>query len=375
VALFVIQFLYYRITYLRPWKRMGQRDKPAQAAGECPAVSIIVYANNESSNLRENLPSLLNQDYPEYEIIVINDGSTDESDNVLKLLENDHPNLYHTFIPQESKYLSRRKLSLMIGIKAARHDVLLFIEAKCRPLSSRWIDAMVRNYTPQTMIVLGFCAYRTSGSFFHKLVAYDNLLSGLQYLSAALISRPYSGDGRNLSYRKDLFYKHAGYKHSLSLHAGDDDLFVNESATGGNTWVEYTPDSITEMKPFDCFAAWKEMKAARMATRRHFKGRRLAFYRMENLSATLFLGAVAAAAATGLSGYNPLTAGAALLLYALLYVEKAFVLQKLSILLQQRPFSVWLPFLEIAHLFAGLYVHAFRFFHRKRDYTFTFGGK
>jgi glycosyltransferase involved in cell wall biosynthesis len=374
ITLFIIQFLYYQITYLRPYRKKWQHGKfPKQ--DERPAISIIVYANNESFNLKENLPSLLNQDYPQYEIIVINDGSTDESDNVLKLFENEYPNLYHTFIPQESKYLSRRKLSLMIGIKAAQYDVLFFIEAKCRPLTNKWLDAMVCNYTPQTTIVLGFCAYRTSRGFFHKFVSYDNLLSGLQYISAAMINRPFSGDGRNLSYRKSLFYEHAGYKHSLSLHAGDDDIFVNESATGENTRVEYTPDSITEMKPFDCFAAWKEMKASRITTRRHFKGNRLAFYRIENLSAAFFLLAVTASVATGLLGNNPLTAGIALLLYLLLYTEKALVLKKLSIMLQQRPFTVWLPFLEIAHLFVDFYVHIFRFFHRKRDYTFTIGGK
>jgi glycosyltransferase involved in cell wall biosynthesis len=374
LALFIIQFLYYRIIYLRPYRKARQQDKlPKQS--ERPAVSIIVYANNESHNLKENLPSLLNQDYPAYEIIVINDGSTDESDNVLKLFENEHPNLYHTFIPQESKYLSRRKLSLMIGIKAARHDLLFFIEAQCRPLTNQWLDAMVRNYTPPTMIVLGFCAYRTSKGFFHKFVSYDNLLSGLQYISAAMINRPYTGDGRNLSYRKSLFYEHAGYKHSLSLRAGDDDLFVNEAATGENTRVEYAPDSITEMKPFDCFAAWKELKASRIATRRRFKGNRLAFYRMEVLSAAFFLLAVGASVATGLSGYHPLTAGVGLLLYFLLYAEKAFVLQKLSIMLQQRSLTAWLPFLEMARFFVGFYVHTFRFFHRKRDYTFTLGGK
>ena len=98
--MFVIQFLYYRIIYLRPYRRMRQQDElPKQS--ERPAVSIIVYANNESRNLKENLPSLLKQYYPTYEIIVINDGSTDESDNVLRLFENEYPNLYHTLLPAE----------------------------------------------------------------------------------------------------------------------------------------------------------------------------------------------------------------------------------------------------------------------------------
>jgi hypothetical protein len=97
-------------------------------------------------------------------------------------------------------------------------------------------------------------------------VAYDNLLGGLQYLSEALVNKPYTGNGRNLAYRKDEFFQHKGYSHSLSLHAGDDDLFVNEVATERNTRVEYSPDSITLMMPIERFSIWKEMKVSRAAT-------------------------------------------------------------------------------------------------------------
>ncbi|MDR2118785.1 MAG: glycosyltransferase [Tannerellaceae bacterium] len=373
-VLFIIQLLYYRITYLRPFRRMSQQNS-REKLEEQPPVSVIVYANNESLNLKENLPLLLNQAYPQYEVIVINDGSTDESDDVLKLFENDYPHLYHTFIPQESKYLSRRKLSLTIGIKAAKNDILLFTEAGCRPLTDRWIASMVRNYTAQTAIVLGFCAYRTHKGFFHKLVSYDNLLAGVQCLSAALVNRPYSGNGRNLSYRKSLFYEHKGYCHSLGLHAGDDDLFVNEAATGENTRAEYTSDSITEMTPFDCFAAWKEMKVSRVATQRHFKGTRLAFYRMEQTCSALFLLSVAASVLAGVLAGNPAVALAGLLLYLILYIVKAVTWKKLAVLLCQRTFTAWLPFLEIARLCTGLCMHIYRLFRRKRDYTFTIGGK
>ncbi|MDR1919438.1 MAG: glycosyltransferase [Tannerellaceae bacterium] len=373
-VLFIIQLLYYRLTYLRPYRRLA-RQNSREMQTEQPPVSVIVYANNESFNLKENLPILLNQDYPEYEVIVINDGSTDESDDVLKLFENDYPHLYHTFIPQESKYLSRRKLSLTIGIKAAKYDILAFTEAHCRPLTDKWIASMVRNYTAKTAIVLGFCAYRTHKGFFHRLVGYDNLLAGVQYLSAALINRPYSGNGRNLSYRKSLFYEHKGYSHYLNLHAGDDNLFINESATGENTQVEYAPESMTEMKAFDCFAAWRELKVARAATQSYFKGKRLAFYRLEKLSSALFLLSVAASILLGALLHHPLTALAGCLLYIMLYIVKVIVLEKLANLLHQRTFSAWLPFLELAHLLISFYVHTYRLFRRKRDYTFTLGGK
>jgi hypothetical protein len=378
IALFITELLYYRITYMRPYRKSMRQDKQDKhpADEQLPPVSVVVYANNESFNLKENLPLLLNQDYPHYEVIVVNDGSTDESDEVLILFENKYPHLYHTFIPQESKNLSRRKLSLTIGIKAAHNDILLFTEARCRPLSNQWITSVMRSYTPQTTLVLGFCAYRTSKGFFHKLVSYDNLLTGVRYLSAALANRPYSGNGQNLSYRKSLFFEHKGYSRSLHLHAGDDDLFVNESATAANTSVACcTPAGITEMAPYTSFAAWKEMKTARQATQRYFKGNRPAFYRMETICSFLFLLSVLASIPLGLLAGHPATVLTGLLLYAILYTVKAMVWRKTATLLCQYTFTPWLPFLEIACFATDFYIRIYRLFRRSRDYTFTFGGK
>ncbi|MDR2809624.1 MAG: glycosyltransferase [Tannerellaceae bacterium] len=372
-ALFIAELLYYRITYLRPYRKAQQNKQEKEE--EQPPVSVIVYADNESHNLKENLPLLLNQDYPQYEVIVVNDGSTDESDEVLITFENEYPHLYHTFIPQESKYLSRRKLSLTIGIKAAHHDILLFTDARCRPLTNQWVAAMVSNYTAQIDLTLGFCAYRTQKGFFHKLVSYDNLLAGVRYLSAALCNRPYSGNGQNLSYRKSLFFEHKGYSRSLHLHAGADDLFVNESATGRNTGVAYTPDSFTERMPYYSMGDWIEMKASRIATHRHFRGNRPAFYHTETICSVLFLLSVVASIALGMLTGNLATALAGLLLYTILYIVKAIVWKKTAALLSQTSFTAWLPFLEIAYLATGFYIRTYRLFRRKRDYTFTIGGK
>lgn len=375
LILFVVQLLYYLVTYARPYKEMRKKkDGPVSGPGNLPPVSVIVYSKNEAYNLQKHLPSLLKQDYPLYEVIVINDGSTDESDDVLKRLENEYGNLYHTFIPQESKYLSRRKLALTVGIKAAKYDHLLFTEANCQPLGSNWISAMARNYTDHTDIVLGFCAYKASGRFFHKLVAYDNLVTGLQYLSSALKKRPFSGSGRNLSYRKELFFEQKGYCKSLSLHAGDDDLFINESATRCNTKVACSEDSITEMAPIERYAVWKEMKVSRASTQQHYKGGQLLFYRAERLLFLLFLLGIAGSILTGVLG-NVLVPVMGICLYLILLITKSVVLNRSARMLQQKKFARWLPLLEVVLPFVNAYVYVYRAFRGKRDYTFTLGGK
>lgn len=365
---FLVQILYWSISYARPLRKKSQTPE-AGYTEQSPAISVVVYAKNESENLRKHLPALLNQDYPSYEVIVVNDGSTDESDDVLKTLEQHHPNLYHTYIPEGAKYLSRKKLALTVGIKAAKHEIILFTEANCEPLSPNWITSIAKAYRLNTDIVLGFCAYQYNRGLLHQLIAYDNLIDGLEYISSALKHHPFTGNGRNLSYRKEMFFQHKGYYKSLGLHAGDDDLFINESANKRNTETVFSSDSITVMAPVEYFSVWMEMKVSRAATQRFYKGRQLTYYRMEELTFLLFLVTVFATISIGFSGNWVIALVAALLLF-IRYITKATILHKSAKMLQQRPTTLLLFMLELISPFFNCFTRIYRLFRGKNDYTF-----
>lgn len=368
--LFIIQLLYNLACYARPFRTRKKKLQQGSNTNEPqPPVSIIVYAKNESENLRRFLPTLLEQQYPVYEVIVVNDGSTDESDEVLNTIEGKYKHLYHTYIPEDVKYLSRKKLSLTVGIKAAKYDILLFTEANCRPLSNLWVAKMARNFTPGTDIVLGFGAYEKEKGFFNKLVAYDNMINGLQYLSAALCKKTYMGCGKNLAYRKELFFQHKGYYKSLNLHAGDDDLFINQIANKKNTKVELSPESITTMAPYQYFKVWKEMKVSRAATMRYYKGGTLTFYRMAAVTRFLLVLSVIALIVAGCIG-NLLLIVAGVLLYLLHYLIQAIVFDRSAKLLQQQSLIFWLPLFDLILPVYSLYVRVYRIFRGKNDYTF-----
>lgn len=369
-VLFIIQLLFYFICFARPF-RAGKKDKVQYepAGKEQPPVSVIVYAKNESENLKRFLPEILKQEYPTYEVIVVNDGSTDESDNVLKSLNITYPHLYHTYIPEDVKYLSRKKLALTVGIKAAKYDILLFTEANCRPVSNLWIQKMAQNFTPGTDIVLGIGAYENKKGFLHKLAAYDNMVTGLQYLSSALRHRPYMGSGKNLAYRKELFFQHKGYYKSLNLHAGEDDLFINEIANKKNTKVELSGESITQMAPYERFKIWKEMKVSKAATLRHIKGGAITFYKLGILNRMLFSSSVLALIITGIFN-NPLLIGAGILFYLLWYLTQAIILKKSAKMFHQQAITGWLPLLNILLPAYNIYIYIYRIFRGKNDYTF-----
>ena len=174
--LFIIQLIYYFGLYNRIHVRNKTvRKEETHFSRELPPLSVILCARNEADNLRKILPAILEQDYPQFEVIVINDASTDETEDVLGYMEEKYPHLYHSFTPDSARYISHKKLALTLGIKASKHDWLVFTETNCMPASNQWLKLMARNFTSQTQIVLGYSGYDRIKGWLHKRIAFDTL--------------------------------------------------------------------------------------------------------------------------------------------------------------------------------------------------------
>lgn len=246
--LFVLQVYWYSRYMAAPARKMRKdrksqmtNDKCQMSNDEVPGVTVILCAHNESDNLSHYLQALLTQDYPTYEVIVVDDGSEDNTREVVERYSTQDPRLHMTFIPMGARVGSTKKLALTLGAKAAQYDWLLLTDADCRPESNHWISAMMAQASKD--IVLGFSPYFYEKGHVNRLVRFDTLFNGLHYLGAALCGHPYMGVGRNLAYRKALFFESGGFTHLMTNRAGDDDLFVNHVATKANTAVALDRDS------------------------------------------------------------------------------------------------------------------------------------
>ena len=278
LLLFVLQ-MYFYIRYLAAPARKMRRDKKSQISNaKCQisnvksqiteGVSVILCAHNEGYNLSQFLPSLLTQDYPLYEVIVVDDGSEDNTRAVVESFMANDPRLHLTFVPCGARVGSTKKLALTLGAKAAQYDLLLLTDADCVPESGHWISEMVKGFgnvqgdnVPSTKdIVLGFGAYFAEDGHINRLVRYDTLFNGLHYLGAALCGHPYMGVGRNLAYRKSLFFESGGFTRLMTNKAGDDDLFVNHVATRDNTSVILSRESYTWSVSKKTLKEWWQQK-------------------------------------------------------------------------------------------------------------------
>ena len=241
--------VYFYVRYLEAIHRQARRKRkhpnPQVKDEDLPTVSVLVCAHNEAQNIEPYLQALLSQDYPTFEVIVVNDGSEDQTADIVEDYMLHDKRLHLTFVPKGARVGSTKKLGLTLAAKAARYDYLLLTDADCRPESNQWIREMVKGLSKEREIVIGYGGYFMEHSILSRMISYDTLFNGLHYLGAAIIGHPYMGIGRNLLYSKKLFFSSGGFSSQMTSRSGDDDLFINRVATKKNTAVVCTPESIT----------------------------------------------------------------------------------------------------------------------------------
>ncbi len=235
-------------------------------------VSIIICAKDEAANLAKNLPGALVQKYKTtHEVIVVNDNSIDESKYILEEYQRVYKQLQIVELKQKAMFIPGKKFALSVGIKTAKHEVLLMTDADCVPASEFWIEKMQEGYQQETEIVLGYGAFHKKKQFINKLIRWETFHTALQYLSYAAAGLPYMGVGRNLSYKKSIFFRHKGFSSHNHVASGDDDLFINIAATKTNTEIVIDKDAFTLSEPPVTWSEWMKQKRRHYSTGRYYK--------------------------------------------------------------------------------------------------------
>jgi cellulose synthase/poly-beta-1,6-N-acetylglucosamine synthase-like glycosyltransferase len=236
-------------------------------------VSVVICARDEAANLADNLPGVLVQNYhTTHEVVLVNDNSQDETRYLLEGLHKQFRHLNVVELKQEAILIPGKKFPLSMGIKSARHEVVLLTDADCIPASEHWIYKMQQPFREGIEIVLSYGAYHKTKSLLNKIIRFDTFHGALQYLSYALAGNPYMGVGRNLAYKKQLFYRHKGFSSHNHVPGGDDDLFINMAATKDNTAVVIDEEAYTLSKPETSFGRWYNQKTRHYSTAKFYRG-------------------------------------------------------------------------------------------------------
>ena len=281
----LIQLVYYWYFFLR----LAFYKKPLKERNQQHPVSVIICARDEAPNLARNLPGVLVQQYPTtHEVIVVNHNSQDDTRYLLEEFKKSFKGLHAVNLEQEAKGIPGKKYPLSIGIKEAKHEILLLTDADCVPATEHWIQKMQDTYDEGVDVVLGYGTYHKKPGLLNKLIRFETFHSALQYFSYALAGTPYMGVGRNLSYKKELFFKIKGFSSINHIPGGDDDLFVNKVANKSNTRIQIDPESFTYSEPEKKFGNWFRQKKRHYTSARYYKGSHKFLLGLYNLSFFLY---------------------------------------------------------------------------------------
>ncbi len=305
-------------------------------------ISVIVCAKNEAKNLKKHLPLILEQDYPKFEVILINDSSTDKTLKVMERFKAEHKNIKIVDVKSIEAFWGNKKYALTLGIKASTYNHLLFTDADCRPLSNQWIKEMSLHFSNDKSIVIGYGAYKkTPKSFLNKLIRFETLLTAIQYFSYAKMGQPYMAVGRNLAYTKDIFFEARGFMNHMNIKSGDDDLFVNEIANASNTALCTSKDSFTESVPKKTYADWLLQKRRHISTAKYYKTKHKALLSLFYLSQLLFF--IISILLISSLLYWKIVIGLIVLRYVFLYTSLILASKKLN----EKDLIPYFPLLEL----------------------------
>ncbi len=266
VVAWLVQMLYHWVLF----RRLAFYKKKEKSTIQEP-VSVIVCARDSYEYLLDLIPAVLSQDYPDFELVIVNDCSQDNTEEYLKDLARNNPKINLVNLTQNLNFFHGKKFPLSMGIKSAKHDLLLLTDADCVPSTNQWIKEMVAAYNDNTEIVVAYGPYFERKGLLNKLIRFDTLYIAMQYLSLALAKKPYMGVGRNLSYRKNTFMKNKGFTSHYNIPSGDDDLFISQVANKKNTNVYIDSVNRVESEPKRSWATWIRQKRRHYSTGIQYK--------------------------------------------------------------------------------------------------------
>jgi glycosyltransferase involved in cell wall biosynthesis len=270
LAAFVSIQLFY---YLFFFTRLAFYGKGANYGNSMPGVTVLVCAWNERENLTELLPLLDAQEYPEFEVILLDDRSDDGSEEYIRSNIFKWKHIRYIRINDQFDHVTPKKYALTVGMKQAKFPIALMTDADCRPSSSHWITAMTSRVAPEKDIVLGFSPYFRNAGMLNWFIRCETFYTAVQYLSFTLAGMTYMGVGRNILYKRSIFFANKGFYTHKSVYGGDDDIFLNEVSTSQNTTISIEEDSFVYSRPKTTWKDWYRQKQRHISVSKYYKPR------------------------------------------------------------------------------------------------------
>ena len=353
-VLTLIQILYLFIVYGATHRRyVAEQKGKLKLTDKQPSMSVVITASDQEEMLAQHLPLILEQNYPNFEVIVVDDNSKDDTKDLLERLSRQYPHLYTTYTSDSIRYISHKKLALTLGIKAAKKEWVVFTEPNCYPTSHQWLARLASHCNEDTDVVLGYSNYERKPGFVNLCYMYDTLLQQVRLLGLTLLKGGYMGIGRNMAYRRELFFTHKGYSRHLDLERGEDDLFIYEHIPAKHITADISAESTIRCSSGS--TTWKNDKLSRLFIRTKMRGFRPFLFTLDTWTRVLLYIAIICGITIGCIKHWWILIGAIALLWCIYIGCRIFVFHRIARELGERRYNVSIPLFDILHPLWELY--------------------
>ncbi|MGF1636649.1 MAG: glycosyltransferase [Cyclobacteriaceae bacterium] len=319
--------------------------------GYLPPVSIVIAARNACDKLKILIPKLLDQKYPELEVVLVNDRSTDETYETYIVEAKENLRLKFINIEETPAHINEKKFAITLGIRAAKSDIILLTDADCEPIHENWVSRMIQPFKDEkVMFSLGYSQYNVKKGFLNGFIRFETMLTAFTYFGLALVGLPYMGVGRNLAYRKSFFLSKNGFGRFQSILGGDDDLFVNQYASRKNTKVVMHFEATTFSEPKTSLGDFIIQKTRHLSVGKHYKNTDKLILGLILLLKYAFFGTFVAALALQ---FKPIEVVICFIIAMLTYLISLYILKQKT----GDPSKPWLiPVFDVLYLFYYIFI-------------------
>lgn len=367
-VLATIQLIYTFVIYNAPHRRSVAEFKgKLHLTDHQPGISVVIATADYEHSLGKHLPLILEQDYPDFEVIVVDDNSKDDTNDLLQRLAKKYPHLYHTYTSDSIRYISHKKLALMLGIKAAKKEWIVFTEPDCYPTSPQWLSSMARHFTDSTDVVLSYSNYEHKPGFANLCYMFDTLQQQLRLLGLTLRGGGYIGIGRNMAYRKEIFFRNKGYSRHLDLERGEDDLFINEHVPSCRITAAASPLSTVRCASSN-LRSWKADRLNRLFIRKRLQGVGPYILGADTLSRTLLYAVIITGIVLSILHHWWITLIITIGLWLTTLGCREYVYHQATHLFGERRYNISLPLFALLHPCWELYLRLNLVFSSKRTF-------
>ncbi|OSY89107.1 hypothetical protein WH52_00140 [Tenacibaculum holothuriorum] len=251
VGAFAVQLLYFLFFFLFKFNKKNENN-----IEELP-ISVIIHTKNNADLLEQNLPNIINQNYNNFEVVIINDASIDTTSELLENLQKENNRLTIVNVENNEAFWGNKKYALTLGIKAAKNEHLVFTEIYTAPISNNWLKEIASSFNNDTQIVLGYKKLETSKiGLLNMLIRFEYLIKSILNFSLTKTSTPFTAEQTNYAFTKKTFFKVNGYINHMKVYNAQNDLFLKDAATKNNVAICTSTNSFTIDKNKDSFGEW-----------------------------------------------------------------------------------------------------------------------